>query len=244
MSEWVIWNSVHAICSLTSTQRGKEACEKVVATATSWPQLSPSKSCVFKVLFFFFALAGHNPNTPECTLREEDISEKPFINVGPTTPGSSLKSCSPPQQQSGPDELHIINIPESVGAWWETFPRSPLFVILLPPFVKFLLSLFLPRSNISLQVEGQTTRVFLRGPQGTTWNFLNPVNAQFMVSMCQSKKTKQNKKKVHLVRSEGRHSKCVLRQRFKDIFKTIQIQNKLANLLNVFFFFYLVWKQK
>lgn len=73
---------------------------------------------------FFFALAGNKPDTLECTLRREDVSEKHFINVTSSTPGSSFKSCSPQQQQSDSKEFHIINIPENVGPRWESSSRS------------------------------------------------------------------------------------------------------------------------
>lgn len=50
-------------------------------------------------------------------------------------------------------------------------------------YVKFSVSSLTRRSNISLRVEGQKTAVFLRGPQGTTWTFLNSYHMKFMVSM-------------------------------------------------------------
>lgn len=95
----------------------------------------------------WMASNGNKPGSPECTLRHEDASEKHFMNFTLTP---SFKFCSPPQQ-SGRDEFHIINIPESAGV-----------------------------CNISLRVEGQKTNVFLRGPQGTTWTFLNLYHTKFM----------------------------------------------------------------
>ncbi|XP_075899675.1 endoglin [Nelusetta ayraudi] len=96
----------------------------------------------------WMASNGNKPGSPECTLRHEDASEKHFIKF--TSTPSPFKSCLLPQQ-TGRDEFHIINIPESAGV-----------------------------CNVSLRVEGQKTRVFLRGPQGTRWTFLNSLHTQFM----------------------------------------------------------------
>ncbi|XP_023139547.2 endoglin [Amphiprion ocellaris] len=63
----------------------------------------------------------------------------------------SFKSCSPQTQNpSGAVGLHIINIPESSSI-----------------------------RNVSLRVDTKETSVFLRGPEGTTWTFLNPQHTKF-----------------------------------------------------------------
>ncbi|GLD55399.1 uncharacterized protein AKAME5_000790200 [Lates japonicus] len=99
-------------------------------------------------------IAGIKPGngSHSCILKHEDASEKHFVKIETTSLASSFTSCSP-QQQSPPDdaELHIINIPENAGA-----------------------------CNVSLQQQdSRKIKVFLRGPQGTTWTILNPQHTQF-----------------------------------------------------------------
>ncbi|CAN9504323.1 unnamed protein product [Ophioblennius macclurei] len=95
---------------------------------------------------------GIKPGSPHCTLENEDPLEKHFIKIETTTSASSLKSCSPPQQNpSGEAELHIINIPENSRI-----------------------------HNVSLRVDTKETSVFLRGPQGTTWTFINPQHTKLV----------------------------------------------------------------
>lgn len=48
------------------------------------------------------------------------------------------------------------------------------------------------RSNVSLRVESTRTSVFLRGPQGTTWTILNPLDTQFGVSCTRLTKSLDN----------------------------------------------------
>ncbi|XP_069566873.1 endoglin [Brachyistius frenatus] len=92
---------------------------------------------------------GIKPGSPDCTLENEDASEKQFINIEKIS--SSFKSCSPSHQNRSEDaELHIINIPENSSI-----------------------------RNVLLRVDTKETSVFLRGPQGTTWTFLNPQHAKF-----------------------------------------------------------------
>ncbi|KAL3041653.1 hypothetical protein OYC64_019772 [Pagothenia borchgrevinki] len=91
---------------------------------------------------------GTKPGSSNCTLRNEDASEKHFMKIE-TAP--LAKSCSPsPQNPNDETELHIINIPESA----------------IP-------------CNVSVHVGTKKTSVFLRGPQGTTWTFINPLHTQF-----------------------------------------------------------------
>ncbi|KAI9524652.1 hypothetical protein NQZ68_016661 [Dissostichus eleginoides] len=91
---------------------------------------------------------GTKAGSSNCTLRNEDASEKHFMKIE-TAP--LAKSCSPsPQNPNDETELHIINIPESA----------------IP-------------CNVSVHVETKKTSVFLRGPQGTTWTFINPLHTQF-----------------------------------------------------------------
>ncbi|XP_054468466.1 endoglin isoform X2 [Anoplopoma fimbria] len=94
---------------------------------------------------------GTQPGSPDCILRNEDALEKHFMKIE-TAPGATLfKSCSPKEQNTGDEaELHIINIPEN-----------------------------LTTRNVSLRIDGKKTSVFLRGPQGTTWTFINPHHTQF-----------------------------------------------------------------
>ncbi|XP_061732400.1 endoglin [Nerophis ophidion] len=62
---------------------------------------------------------------------------------------STFKSCSPQQSADDPD-LHIINIPGDAAI-----------------------------RNVSVRVDRKKTSVFLRGPQGTTWTFLNLQHTKF-----------------------------------------------------------------
>ncbi|XP_068609360.1 endoglin [Brachionichthys hirsutus] len=94
---------------------------------------------------------GTRPGSPDCALENEDAIEKHFMNIKTAGLDSSLKSCSPPQMGRGDEaELHIINIPEDASA-----------------------------RNVSLRVDIKRTSVFLRGPRGTSWTFLNPPDTQF-----------------------------------------------------------------
>ncbi|XP_028273345.1 endoglin isoform X2 [Parambassis ranga] len=92
---------------------------------------------------------GTKPGTPNCTLENEDVLEKHFMKIE-TQPSAPLKSCSPQQQNPNSAELHIINILEN-------------------PNIR----------NVSLRVDTQKTSMFLRGPEGTTWTFLNPQHTKF-----------------------------------------------------------------
>ncbi|XP_068190108.1 endoglin [Antennarius striatus] len=95
---------------------------------------------------------GTKPGSPNCLLENEDAVEKRFININTATLESSFKSCSPPQTARGDEpELHIINIPEDAGV-----------------------------CNVSLRVDIKKAGVFLRGPRGTTWTFVNPLDTQFI----------------------------------------------------------------
>ncbi|XP_074546937.1 endoglin isoform X2 [Halichoeres trimaculatus] len=87
----------------------------------------------------------------QCVLKNEDAQEKHFMKIEVTSPPSSLKSCFPQPQASSAEELHIINIPEDTSI----------------------------RSNISLRMSNKETKVFLRGPQGTTWTLLDPQVTKF-----------------------------------------------------------------
>ncbi|KAM9306871.1 endoglin isoform 1-T2 [Pholidichthys leucotaenia] len=94
---------------------------------------------------------GTKRGSPICTLENEDILEKHFMMIQ-TEPVTSFKSCSPQQQHSRNEtELHIINIPENSSI-----------------------------RDVSLRIDAQETSVFLRGPQGTTWTFINPQHTKFL----------------------------------------------------------------
>lgn len=94
---------------------------------------------------------GTKPGSHSCILRNEDALEKHFMKIETAPLAASVKSCSPQQPNPGDDaELHIINIPENAST-----------------------------RNVSLRVDAKETKVFLRGPQGTTWTFLNPMHTQF-----------------------------------------------------------------
>ncbi|XP_059213877.1 endoglin [Centropristis striata] len=94
---------------------------------------------------------GTKAGSRSCILREEDAFEKHFMKIETAPLASSFKSCSPPQQNPSDDaELHIINIPENAST-----------------------------RNVSLRVNTKETSVFLRGPQGTTWSFLNLQHTKF-----------------------------------------------------------------
>lgn len=54
---------------------------------------------------------GTKPGPSKCKLENEDAFLKHFVVI--RTDESSLKSCTPKQQSSSGDELHIINIQES-----------------------------------------------------------------------------------------------------------------------------------
>ncbi|KAJ4926550.1 hypothetical protein JOQ06_008723 [Pogonophryne albipinna] len=91
---------------------------------------------------------GTKPGSSNCTLRNEDASEKHFMKIE-TLPLAA--SCSPsPQNPNDETELHIINIPESANP-----------------------------CNVSVRIDAKKTSVFLRGPQGTIWTFINPLHTQF-----------------------------------------------------------------
>ncbi|XP_029921917.1 endoglin isoform X2 [Myripristis murdjan] len=93
---------------------------------------------------------GTKLGSSDCTLENEDPSIKHFMELA--TAPASLKSCS--IQHSNPNEemeLHIINIPEKAST-----------------------------RNVSIHVDTEKIiRVFLRGPQGTTWSFPNPRHTKF-----------------------------------------------------------------
>ncbi|XP_010788475.1 endoglin isoform X2 [Notothenia coriiceps] len=89
------------------------------------------------------------PGSSNCTLRNEDASEKHFMKIE-TAPLAT--SCSPsPQNPNDETELHIINIPDSAKP-----------------------------CNVSVRFGTKKTRVFLRGPQGTIWTFINLLHTQFV----------------------------------------------------------------
>ncbi|XP_029301011.1 endoglin isoform X2 [Cottoperca gobio] len=92
---------------------------------------------------------GTKPGSGDCMLRNEDAVEKHFMKIETQPLVSSFKSCSP-QQQSDEAEVHIINIPENSST-----------------------------RNVSIRVGTKKTSVFLRGPQGTTWTFLNLQHTKF-----------------------------------------------------------------
>ncbi|XP_022623785.1 uncharacterized protein LOC111238507 [Seriola dumerili] len=86
-----------------------------------------------------------NTGSHHCVLKNEDASEKHFMKIETTTLASPFTSCSPQQQiPRGEAELHIINIPENAST-----------------------------CNVSLRMDTKEIRVFLRGPQGTTWIILS-----------------------------------------------------------------------
>ncbi|XP_040013296.1 endoglin isoform X2 [Xiphias gladius] len=94
---------------------------------------------------------GTKPGSRNCILKNEDATEKHFMKIEKIPLASSFTSCSPQQQNPGDEaELHIINIPENASI-----------------------------CNVSLRVDTKKIRVFLRGPQGTTWIVLNPQYTQF-----------------------------------------------------------------
>ncbi|XP_029024496.1 endoglin [Betta splendens] len=92
------------------------------------------------------------PGSSRCVLGREDSSEKHFMEVDTNPMAPLLKSCSPPQQ-SGADEpgIHIVNIPEDASV-----------------------------RDVELHIETKPkTQLFLRGPNGTTWTFLNAQHTRF-----------------------------------------------------------------
>ncbi|XP_035040188.1 endoglin [Hippoglossus stenolepis] len=96
---------------------------------------------------------GTKPGSHQCVLKNEDAAEKHFLQIEAAPLASSLSSCSPqqlPKNQVDGAELHIINIPENAIV-----------------------------SNVTLRVDTKKIRVFLRGPQGTTWTVLNAQYTQF-----------------------------------------------------------------
>ncbi|XP_008277429.1 endoglin [Stegastes partitus] len=94
---------------------------------------------------------GIKPGSPKCVLENEDASEKHFMMIQTKPSPASFKSCSPQTQNPGGESgLHIINIPESSSI-----------------------------RNVSLRVDTRETSVFLRGPQGTTWTFVNAQHTKF-----------------------------------------------------------------
>ncbi|KAF1377601.1 hypothetical protein PFLUV_G00202470 [Perca fluviatilis] len=94
-------------------------------------------------------IKGTKPGFPYCILRNEDAFEKHFMKIKASSLAS--KYCSTQQQNRGDAaELHIINIPENAIT-----------------------------CNVSLRIDTEKTSVFLRGPQGTTWTFLELKHTQF-----------------------------------------------------------------
>uniref|UniRef100_A0A1A8QYR9 TGFBR3/Endoglin-like N-terminal domain-containing protein n=3 Tax=Nothobranchius TaxID=28779 RepID=A0A1A8QYR9_9TELE len=90
-----------------------------------------------------------NKNGPStCLLENEDGVKKHFMQI--ETNPSWLKSCALQEQNTGEDELHMINIPENSNI-----------------------------RNVSLLIKPMKIRVFLRGPQGTTWTVLNLQEVMF-----------------------------------------------------------------
>ncbi|XP_040914774.1 endoglin [Toxotes jaculatrix] len=84
---------------------------------------------------------GTKADTRDCILQIEDASEKHFMKIESSPLASSVRYCSPQQQNLRDEaELHIINIPEDARV-----------------------------SNVSLGMGTKKMKVFLRGPQGTTW---------------------------------------------------------------------------
>ncbi|KAM4635417.1 endoglin [Polymixia lowei] len=94
---------------------------------------------------------GTKLGSSDCTLEHEDPSVKHFMEVV-TVPASPFKYCSTqPQNPSDERQLHIINIPEDSSI-----------------------------RNVSVHVNtDKLMKVFLRGPQGTTWSFVNSQHAAF-----------------------------------------------------------------
>ncbi|KAG7237344.1 hypothetical protein INR49_032467, partial [Caranx melampygus] len=94
-------------------------------------------------------MKGTKSGSSKCLLQSEDASRKNFMETLPTPQAMSFSSCSPQQQNPGEPELHIINIPETARV-----------------------------CNISLNMDvkdhEKTIKMYLRGPQGTTWILLNP----------------------------------------------------------------------
>ncbi|XP_077354218.1 endoglin [Festucalex cinctus] len=114
-------------------------------------------------LLLFRPTEGIKGGSQECILQNEDSSEKHFMKIETAPLTSSFMSCSPPpepekQRVRGPPatnedatpELHIINIPEDANI-----------------------------RNLSVRVDTKKSSVFLRGPRGTTWTFLNPQHTKF-----------------------------------------------------------------
>ncbi|TMS08014.1 Endoglin [Larimichthys crocea] len=94
--------------------------------------------------------SGSKPGSHSCVLKNEDPFEKHFIKIGAET-WASIKSCSPQPENLSAGEIHIINIPENANV-----------------------------RNISIRMDKHDkTSMFLRGPQGTTWNFLNIQHTTF-----------------------------------------------------------------
>lgn len=95
---------------------------------------------------------GTKPGSRHCNLQNEDASEKHFMEITSAPLAPSFTSCSPQQPKIPRDdmELHIVNIPENANI-----------------------------CNVSLRVDTKNIRVFLRGPQGTTWIVLNAQYTQF-----------------------------------------------------------------
>ncbi|KAM9841659.1 endoglin [Aulostomus maculatus] len=88
---------------------------------------------------------GTTSGSQDCILKNEDPLEKPFLEINAEPLDSSFNFCSPVQRSPGDDaELHIINIPENANT-----------------------------RNVSVRVNTEKTSLFLRGPQGTTWTFVN-----------------------------------------------------------------------
>ncbi|CAJ1070640.1 endoglin isoform X2 [Xyrichtys novacula] len=94
---------------------------------------------------------GTKPGSPHCLLKNEDAQEKHFLTIETAPSSSPSKYCSPQSQTPGAEaELHIINIPEDANV-----------------------------SNVSLRMIREVrTKVFVRGPQGTTWTVLTPQYTQ------------------------------------------------------------------
>ncbi|KAG8010748.1 Transforming growth factor beta receptor type 3, partial [Nibea albiflora] len=94
--------------------------------------------------------SGSKPGSHSCVLKNEDPFEKHFLKIEAGT-WASIKSCTPQPENLSAGELHIINIPENANV-----------------------------RNISIRMEKHDkTSMFLRGPQGTTWNFLNLQHTTF-----------------------------------------------------------------
>ncbi|XP_077479003.1 endoglin [Stigmatopora argus] len=104
---------------------------------------------------------GTKGGSQECVLQSEDPSEKHFMKIEAAPLTSWLKSCSPPLEREkqrqrafvangDAPELHIINIPEDANI-----------------------------RNVSVRVDTKESSVFLRGPPGTTWTFVNLQHTKF-----------------------------------------------------------------